>query len=542
MLNKRQSFLSILLIISLLFAGCAVKKMTKQAEQFEGAGMFKEASEMYYQALQKKPGKAELKIALKRTGQIYYEDLASEIKNSFNRGEYKETVYYYMEASDMISKYSRTGINIKSDPASERYYNDAKDYYLDDRYNIGLKHITDQEYDDAKSVFNEIFKIDPDYKDTRSYLNEATFEPIYRQGNQYYIDGRYMDAYNNWESIYQREKNYKDTRDRMDQALNERYKEGSLWLMDENFNDAAKALGDVYGANPNFKDVKSQYIEARNEPIYRKAKNDMSQGKCRTAFFDFEKIIDDAGTYKDAKNLKGQALDCAEYPVAVFSQNPRQYNSEAGRFEDATIKSLVNKNNIFLKVFDLTSLNSKLESRLMSNAGNIDEATLSALSRDHNIKAILILTYDNFKKNSGKLEKNEMTGFERIVTKSTEGETGFYDKRITYNEYKQKNEISLTVHYKLISTSSGEILLSDTYSGSKKDQINYATYDGDNTQVYPAKSVRGAWNIDESGYRSLQSLLRSNKEISSIESLQKTMFNELSDDIARDINNFNPEK
>jgi len=531
-----------LMIISLLFASCAVKKMTKQAEQFEEAGMFKEASEMYYQALQKKPGKAELKIALKRTGQIYYEDLASEIKSSFNRGEYKETVYYYMEASDMISKYKRTGINIKTDPASERYYSDAKDYYLDDRYNIGLKHITDQEYDEAKSIFNEIFKIDPDYKDTRTYLNEATFEPIYRQGNQYFIDGRYMDAYNNWENIYQREKNYKDTRDRMDQALNERYKEGSLLLMDENFNDAAVALGDVYSANPNFKDVKTQYIEARNEPIYRQAKNDMNQGKCRTAYFDFERIIDDAGTYKDAKDLKGLALDCAEYPVAVFSQNSRQYNSEAGQFEDAAIKSLVNKRNIFLKVFDLSSLNSKLESRLKSSAGNIDEAALKTLHSDNDIKAVLVLSYENFSKNDGKLKKDEMTGFERIVTKSTDGETSFYDKRITYFEYKQKNEIALTVHYKLISTTTGEVLLSNTYSSSKKDEINYATYGGDQNQVYPAKSNRGAWIIDESGYRSLQSLLRADKDIISIGSLQKSLFNELSEDIAGDINNFNPEK
>ncbi len=542
MLNKIQTYVIVFFVISLLFASCAVKKMTKQAEQFEGAGMFKEASEMYYQALQKKPGKAELKIALNRTGQIYYEYLASEIKNSFNRGEYKETVYYYMEAGDLINKFKRTGINIKPDPAAERYFSDAKDYYLDDRYDLGLKHITDQEFNEAKAVFSEIFNIDPDYKDTRTYLNEATFEPIYRQGNQYFVDGRYMDAYNNWESIYQREKNYKDTHDRMDQALNERYKEGTLLLMNEGFNDAAIALGQVYNANPNFKDVKSQYIEARNEPIYRQAKLDMKDGKCRTAFFDFERIINDAGTYKDTKDLKGRALECAEYPVAIFSQNPRQYNSEAGQFEDATIKSLVNKNNIFLKVFDLTSLNSRLESRLMNSAGNIDEAALRTLNRDNNIKAVLILTYENYKKNNGKLEKDEMTGFERIVTKSTDGETRVYDKHITYFEYKQKNEIALTIHYKLISTANGEILLSDSYSGSKKDEINYATYSGDHNQVYPAKSVNGTWNIDESGYRSLQSLLRSDKDISSIESLQKSLFNELSGDIAGDINNFNPEK
>jgi len=304
MSNKLYTSATIALIIIIFITGCAVKKMTKQAEQFEKAAMFKEASDMYYQVLLKKPAKAELKIALKRTGQLYYEELAGEVKNSFNRGEYKETVYYYMEATDMLSKYNRTGVSIKPDPAMERYFSEAKDYYLDDRYNKGLKHITDQEFDDAKKVFTEIAEIDADYRDTRSYLSEATFEPIYREGNQFYSDGRFMDAYNKWSGIYTREKNYKDTKDRMDQALNERYKEGTLLLMNENFIEAANALGDVYKANPNFKDVKAQYTEARNEPVYRQAKIDIEHEKCRTAYYDFVRILDDVGTYKDSKQLK----------------------------------------------------------------------------------------------------------------------------------------------------------------------------------------------------------------------------------------------
>lgn len=542
MLNKIYKYFTILLAIMLLSGGCAVKKMIKQAEQFEGAGMFKEAAELYYQALLKKPSKAEYKIALKRTGQIYYEELSGEIKNSFNRGDYKETVYYYMEASALAEKYNRTGVSIKEDPMMDRYFNDAKDYYLSERYQLGLRHITDQEYEDAKNVFNEIFKIDPDYKDTRTYLNEATFEPIYREGNQYFNDGRYMEAYNKWESIYSREKNYKDTRARMDEALNERYKEGTLLLMNESFNDAAIALGQVYNANPNFKDVKAQYTEARNEPVYRQAKTDMDQDKCRTAYFGFEKILDDAGTYKDSKILKDQALACAEYPIAVYSPPLKHFTADAIQFENTTVKNLLGKKNIFLKVFDLSTINSRLESRLINSSGEVDKAALQSLHRDNNIKAVLVLEYNNYQKNKGQLKKEEMTGFERIITKSTDGQTSFYDKQVKYSEYFQENEISLTVRYKLISATTGETLLSGSYSGAKNDKINYATYDGDKNQLYPGKSNRGSWNIDESGYRSLQTLLRADTEIKSIENLQQMLFSDLSNDIADDINNFNPEQ
>lgn len=542
MQNKVHKITLTFMAFVLILTGCAVKKMVKQAEQYEGAGMFKEASAMYFQAVQKKPEKAEYKIALKRTGQIYYEELAAEAKSSFNRGDYKETVYYYMEAAEMMNKYNRAGVSIKSDPAMERYFADAKDHYLDEQYNRGLKHITDQEFEEAKRIFSEISDIDADFKDTRSYLNQATYEPVYREGTTHYNEGRYMDAYRKWESIFVREKNYKDTKDRMDQALSERYKEGTLFLMDENFADASGALGDVYRANPNFKDVKMLYTEARNEPVYRQAKHNLNQEKCRTAYFGFEKIIADAGTYKDTRTLKDQALKCAEYPVAVYSSPLKHYAADAMQFENAAIASLVNTNNVFLKVFDLTAINSSLENRLLNSAGVIDKSLLQKLNRENNIKAVLILGYDNFEKNKGNLKKEVITGYERTVTKSTEGETKIYDRQVKYNEYSQENKISLMVQYKLVSAITGEILLSETYSDSETDNIRYATYQGDKSRLYPAKSIRGSWNIDESGYRKLQSLLEEKTQIKSIEYLQKLLFSHLSENIANDINNFNPEQ
>ncbi len=516
--------------------------MVKQAEQFEAAGMFREASDMYYQALQKKPTKADYKIALKRTGQMYYEELASAAKNSFSRGEYKETVYHFLEAEELISKIERTGISIKADPAMKHYFSDAKDRYLEDRYEAGQRQISEQEFQEAKTIFKEIHNIDPDYKDTRIYLNQATFEPLYREGSQLFTEGRFMDAWYKWDEIYASEKNYKDVKDRMDQALNERYKEGTVLLMNEDFGEAESALGDVFKVNPNFKDVKIQYIEARNEPIYRQAKANMEKEKCRTAYFAFETILDDAGTYKDTKTLKDEALKCAEYPIAVYSRPVKHYTAEALRFEETTISSLVNHKNIFLKIFDLTSINKRLENRLAYGNSDLDDASLRELQRDDNIKAVLILEYKDFEKREGRMKKEKMTGFERQVIKNTEGETSVYDKKVSYSEYSKENRVALTVGYKLVSTANGQILISGSFSKSEKDDIRYATFGGDKNKLFPGKNNRGTWFIDESGYRKLQALLKANTEIKSVDYLQRQVFRDLSGKIAREINNFNPEK
>lgn len=542
MLNRTLVYVSVGLVFILAFSACAVKKMTKQARQFEAARMFKEASGMYYEVLLKKPGKTEIQIALKRSGQIYLEELSAEVKQSFNRGQYKECVYQYLEASELQSKAKRVGVNLKPDPAMDRYYNDAKDYYLEERYNKGLRFITDQNFREAETIFSEIYTIEPDYKDTRSYLNQATFEPIYREGSQLFIAGNYMQAYDKWERIYSREKNYKDVKERMNQALMERYKQGTLLLMNEDFQNAATALGEVYRVNPNFEDVKVQYIEARNEPVYRQANIEMDRGKCRTAYFDFDRIIQDAGTYKNSKALKDQALKCAQYPIAIYSPPIKNAKADAAQFENTLLKSLLNKNNIFLKIYDLTTLNSRTESRLMSSSGKIDAASLKELNQKNGIKAVLILDYDAYIKNEGKMQKESKPGFERIVAEGKDGVRSIYDKEITYYTFAQQNAVSLNVSYKLVSATTGEIMISNRYRDAQDDEVYFATYDGDQNILFPATGSIGKYNVDEGGYKRLQALLNAETGIKSMEYLQSVLFNNLAGEIASDINNFNPER
>ncbi|MDY0415991.1 MAG: hypothetical protein RBQ83_13910, partial [Pseudomonas sp.] len=77
---------------------------------------------------------------------------------------------------------------------------------------------------------------------------------------------------------------------------------------------------------------------------------------------------------------------------------------------------------------------------------------------------------------------------------------------------------------------------------TRTDQTNYAAYDGDKSNLYPAKLVGGDWIIDDNGRNNLQKLLRSDTRIKSLETLQTELYNELTTDIAKKINNFDPEK
>ena len=531
-----------LVAITIATASCKVKKLTKQALKYETAGMYQQAANSYLSALKRKPDKPELTIGLRRTGQLYLDQLSSEGRSAFQRNEFKETVYSYLSSVDMIHKLEGVGIKLRVDPALERSYQDAKDNYLDERYSAGLRLITDQNFKEAKDIFEEIAKIDAGYRDTRSYLNEATLEPLYRDGTKLYSEGKYMDAYRKWDLVCKKDANYKDTKARMEQALSDRYNQGALLLMQENFDQAALALGDVHSVNPNYREVHVQYIEARNEPVYRRAKQEMQTGKCRSAYYDFDNIVKDASTYKDAGALRDNALQCATYPVAVYSSSTRFQSAESGRIKNTMIENLLARNNIFLKIYDLSALDAQANNRIINKSGQIDNQTMKNLAKAKNIKAVLFLDFENFSKDKGDLISNIMTGFERQSIKKTDGTTQVYDKKVKYTSLSQTNSASIKINYRLVSTTTGEILLSDAVNDTRTDNTNYAIYEGDTKNLYPAKYVGSDWLIDESKRSGLQSQLKGSKSIKSVETLQTELYNELTTDIAKKINNFDPEK
>jgi tetratricopeptide (TPR) repeat protein len=529
------------LILMLLLPGCMVKSTLKKGAAYETAGMFKDAAELYYQAVLKKPSSPELKIALKRAGQLYLDDQADLISQSFNRNDYRNTVYLCMTAREFNLKVSHVGIDLRPDPSIDRYFSEAKENYLASRYEDGQRNITDQKFSEAKEIFAEIVRIDPDYRDAGSYLKQATFEPVYREGARLFGEGKYMDAWVKWKTISDQDRNYRDVSEQMTQALNERYKQGSVSLMNENFPEAAQALGEVFKADPTFKDVRQLYTEARNEPIYRQGNAFLASGKCRTAWYSFDQVIRDAGIYKDASGLRDKALACAQYPIAVTTTERMGYTQGSRQFQIMVVGQLINQKNIFLKFYDLADLEQRVVLQLFS-AGKPDLRMIQQIASKQYFKAILYIEFTELVRNDGTRYKTEKTGFERTTAKNQAGETVYNDKQVKYNEFSQKNAVSATLLYRLVSSETGEILLSDRLTETRSDEIRYAEYGGVNENLYPADAITGGYVINTGNYRSLQNLLRASKTITTTEKLMERAFTPMTQKIATAINNFNPEK
>jgi len=542
-MQKTFTLTIISLTFFVLFSGCATKKMVKQAGELETAGMFRAAAELYYQAVKNKPGKIDYISGLKRAGFMYVEDASQEIKTAYSRNDYQKVVYDYLTIDAFIKKTNALGVNFELDQDLNNIYQNAQSNYLEDQYQNGLKLIDEERYDEAKTVFSEITRINPEYKDSRTYLNTATVEPLYRSGTGFFNQKKYMDAYNEWAKVLRTDGNYKDTKQRMEQALNERYKEGTLLLMQEDFRTAAQALGDVYSVNKNYLDVKNLYIEARNEPLYRNAIESMNNGRCRDAYLTLTDILADAeGTYKDASDFQRKALKCAEYPVVILSNDMPAHANDGSEFENALLQQILNSNDPFIKIFTLPGLDPRMGRTMRVRSGTLSRTQMQQLHDRYGIKAVVVLNFSQYNKTAGRVQRSEKTGFERENFTNEEGVMSYRDRLVTYQVVTGKNQVSLNLSYQLIATHNGQILLTNRLSLSEADELNYASYEGDTRKLYPANYINDNWVLDERSYSSLQRQLSGDKDLVPVERLKEGLFKTLSTQIAKSIVEFNPEK
>lgn len=532
----------LILLTILMLPGCAAKRMARQAAEYERAGMFKEAAELYFNASQRKPREVEYKTGLRRSGQMHIDQVSTGIVGAYGRGEYRKAVYDYLEMQQFVSRVQTAGVQIQINQMARQSFEGARERYLDQQYTEGQRLIQEQSFDQARAIFTEIQNIQPGFRDTQTYLNTATLEPMYQSGNRHFRDRRYMEAYREWERVARRDPNYKDVQELMQQALQERYRQGTSFLMNENFTAAATALGEVHRINPNYQDVKELYTEARNEPIYRKAQKDLKNGRCRSAYRAFSKVLEDAGQYKSASQYKDQALDCASFPVAIYIPDIQGNSSETEIFEQVLIESILQKEDPFVSVHKLPSVSRQIDRSFRSSTGTLDRNRVRELKTRHSIDAMLVINFSNFQKLDGRQRKTTKSGFLRQVTTNDDGEVTYHDRLVKYDEYEQTNTLRFSINYQLISTENNRILLSRRINVSEEDHMHYADFDGDSRNLYPAMGGdQQRLSIDERNQRQLQNLLRADRSIRSANHMRDEQFRKAALEIAEALVAFNPE-
>lgn len=206
--------------LSLLFSNCSgTKKYAKKAEKFAENGFYKQAADYYLISLRKKNTNIDARMGLITYGQKVMDDHLREFYVAHNSENHKKAVYSYLEAREYYGEVNKTGVELKMPDYYEDYYKEDLNKYLTSRYLEGSNLLNTNNYTDAHSIFAEINRLDPDFKDADQLALLSKIEPLYIKAEEAFDRSNYREAYNHYSSVLKHDNNYKDASEKRNYAL-----------------------------------------------------------------------------------------------------------------------------------------------------------------------------------------------------------------------------------------------------------------------------------------------------------------------------------
>ena len=347
------------------------------------------------------------------------------------------------------------------------------------------------------------------------------------------------------------EQYYEESRDTYIKQL---YSQAKSELEEEHFEKAEEKFKEIASLMPGYENVDELKNIAYMEPIYRKALEFYDQGKYRTAHDLLSQIIKIDRTYKDASRYADLCVESGRFTIGLMRfENTSNIPGASEAISAGIIRSIQNQGNPFIKIIDRTHTDAILKEQELGMTGPVELNTAAKAGEMIGAKALLVGTVVSARMEEGKLKRYSRPGWiaDRVKFKNPEtGETQYRTiyRKVYYQQFEQENRVAVSFQYKLISTETGEILLSDVIDMENRDESQYARYQGDASNL-----LMGAWtnlNKDEatdrvlSDHRSkqqLRSMLSSDGSIKSPEKLAAEIYDRIAIRVAGEIDGYNPD-
>lgn len=452
-----------------------------------------------------------------------------------------------------------TGLILLSSCASKRNYNKAQKYDQ-----AGL-------YSDAANLYYKSLVANKNNIDAKLGLQRTgqmvledkieTFKAQYNNGTAKEAVYAYREAENYFKQLStlgvklilaeEQKAYYHEVKDRY---LDNLYQQAMKALSLEEFSGAEVQFAEIITFDKSFKDAKTQWITAKFEPVYRKGNKLMTTESYRSAYNEYYTINKYTNGYKSSLELQTQCLNEATLSIAIlpFTYHYKSYKNISTPVRNKVTNHISQIKSPFYKLISDESITSipgwstaKFPTVVIKNA--------KQKAAEFEAKSILSANIEKYMKQHGRLIRNEKRGYLKqtveVINKDTRlPEKKVVYKKIKYYEYKQKNNVALSLNYVLNRIDKNEIALSDTFNGEETDEIHYAHFEGDYKRLIP-----GYWKfIDKDSeedriYDSsdscnkLHSLFKKKKEIQSTSKLEIIILDKCAQYIASNITNYKPE-
>jgi tetratricopeptide (TPR) repeat protein len=333
--------------------------------------------------------------------------------------------------------------------------------------------------------------------------------------------------------------------------LSKRYDEARLLLDEEKFKQAEEIFAEIKKIDPSYQGVDEHMKVSVCEPLYRDGSQLLLSGFNRKAYEKFNTILVNHGAYKDAKDLRDEALSKGMITIAISNFSNSTSKKDANLLIEGKISSaLTSLNNPFIQVVDIK--NSKTfvdeQQRAINTGSRIEVGKMLAA------KAIISGAVLRFDSQEGKTLQEEKRGYIKEVVTLKNKETGEETKetryhKVSYKEIRKENKVLVGLRYQLSSSETSAVMVSDAMEHRSDDAVHFVVFQGDKNNLVPGywefadkKSAKDKVNDTQNEVNQLQQLLNAKQTIKSIDALEAEALDAIAKRVASKINLYNPEQ
>ena len=329
-----------------------------------------------------------------------------------------------------------------------------------------------------------------------------------------------------------------DHDDLLDGHLIELSEQGQQQLDEEDFAGAESTFREILRLDASYGDAAELLTVSRAEPRYRAGRSALEDGLYREAHAKLTEVVALDADYQDATTLRDEALELGQFNVAIsdFQSSDRDMDV-ALELRSGIQNGLLQADDPFIGVVDRTLREDIIAEQHLSLSGLSDETV--AVGELAGARAILTGSVLSFSSETSRLQTTSRSGFRKYF-KQVKDDEGNLKKvaafaPVNYKLYTQRRNVELKFEIKLISTETGEVLLSEVERVHAQDAVEYAVSQVPAGNLYPA---RANGEVSRSGKSRMSALLGARRDLATSAALRAQVISEATSRGQRDIEQF----
>ena len=309
--------------------------------------------------------------------------------------------------------------------------------------------------------------------------NTEDYEKVFQLIDQFENHKKQLEYFNISSTIPARYE--KDFDEKKDSILEYWYNKALYYINENRYELAESYFEKISKIEANYKDIAAKKLELKTTSVFGDAITAYKQNKITEAWKLFDKLPSTHPNYTEVSNYKAKIIKDYALSMSVITAKPDTQDKES-QLRNSIIASISQLNNPFIVLVDRNNMQAVIEEQKLGLSGIIDETTAAQVGKLIGAKTVLLIKVISDDFVEGVQQEFTKTAYQ---SQRVNGLTQY--QPVNYKEYLKTDTLITTLQFQLINTETGQILLADVVEHAQKEIVNYATYNGNYQNLYPAK-------------------------------------------------------